>query len=74
MADTIGHLLDSGGDVPDLVRDRERLQVALERVKAHRAARPDRIDRRAINRRSGNTRMASARSCSMKSSAHESRD
>ena len=51
MADIMQHLLDSSGDVSTLVGDRERVRVALERVKAHRATRPDRIDRRAINRR-----------------------
>lgn len=53
MAETMQRLLDSNssGDVSTLVGDRERLRVALGRVKAHRAARPDRIDRRAINQR-----------------------
>jgi hypothetical protein len=51
MAETLQRLLESGGDVSALVVDRERLRVALERVKAHRAARPHRIDRRAINQR-----------------------
>jgi hypothetical protein len=53
MADTMRHLLDSDGDVSPLVGNRERLLIALERVKAHRAARPDRMDRRAMNRRLG---------------------
>jgi hypothetical protein len=44
-------LLDTGGDPSALVADRERLRVALERVKAHRAACPDRIDRSSLNRR-----------------------
>ncbi len=51
MAETLQCLLDSGGDLATFVVDRERLLGALERVKAHRAARPDRIDRKAINRR-----------------------
>ena len=51
LADTLRHLLDSGGDMPSPVWDRDRLRVALERVKAHRAARPECIDRRAINQR-----------------------
>jgi hypothetical protein len=51
MAETMQRLLDSGGDVSALVGDREQLLGALERVKAHRAAHPDRIDRRAMNQR-----------------------
>jgi hypothetical protein len=51
MAEIMQRLLDSAGDHLDASWDRERLRVALERVKAHRAARPDRIDRTAMNQR-----------------------
>jgi hypothetical protein len=49
IVDTVERVLDSA----DLtaVADREVLRDALNRVKAHRASRPDRIDRRAINER-----------------------
>ncbi len=50
MAEAVERVLDSGGD-RSVIGDRESLLAALERVKAHRAARPDRIDRGAINRR-----------------------
>lgn len=51
MAETLQGLLDAGGDPSTFVAGRERLLGALARVKAHRAARPDRIDRKAMNRR-----------------------
>ncbi len=50
MAEAVERVLDSGGD-RSVTGDRESLLAALERVKAHRAARPDRIVRGAINRR-----------------------
>ena len=50
MAETVQRILNSDGDRP-LIPDREILLAALERVKAHRAACPDRIDRRVINQR-----------------------
>ena len=51
MADMMRHFLDSDGDVSHLRSNRERLAIALEKIKTHRAARPDRIDLRAVNRR-----------------------
>ena len=50
MAEAVQHFLNSGGD-RSAIGDRETLRAALERVKAHQALRPDRLDRRAINRR-----------------------
>lgn len=50
MAEAVQRFLDAG-DNRSVIGDRERLSVALERVKAHRELRPDRVDRRAINRR-----------------------
>lgn len=50
MAETVEHVLGAGGE-RSVIEDRESLLAALERVKAHRAARPDRIDRRRINQR-----------------------
>ena len=50
MAETVERVLDSGGD-RSVIGDRKILLAALERVKAHRAARPDRMDRRSINQR-----------------------
>ena len=50
MAEAVQRFLDSGGD-RSAIGDREGLSAALERVEAHRALRPDRLDRRAINRR-----------------------
>ena len=50
LAEAIQHFLDSGGD-RSAIGDREALSAAIERVQAHRALRPDRLDRRAINRR-----------------------
>jgi hypothetical protein len=50
LAETVQRRLNSDGDRP-LIPDREILLTALERVKAHRAACPDRIDRRVINQR-----------------------
>src|SRR5271166_5090866 len=50
MAEAVHRFLDAGGN-RSVIGDRERLSVALERVKAHRELRPDRVDRRAINRR-----------------------
>ena len=50
MAEAVQRFLDAGGN-RSVIGDRERLSVALERVKAHRELRPDRLDRRAINRR-----------------------
>jgi hypothetical protein len=48
VAETIARVLDSDGD-RSVIGDREGLIAALERVKAHRDCRPDRIDRRVIN-------------------------
>src|SRR5215470_4442894 len=50
MAEAVQHFLNSSGD-RSAIGDRETLRAALERVKAHQALRPDRLDRRAINRR-----------------------
>jgi Plasmid pRiA4b ORF-3-like protein len=50
MAETMQHLLDTGSTQP-IVENRERLVAAMERVKAHRACQPDRLDRREINHR-----------------------
>jgi hypothetical protein len=50
MAQAVQRFLDSGGD-RSTIGDREGLSAAIERVEAHRAQRPDRLDRRAINRR-----------------------
>ena len=50
MAEAVQRFLDSGGD-RSAIGDREHLSAAIERVNAHRALRPDRLDRRAINRR-----------------------
>ena len=44
-------VLDSEGAIAALVADRERLLAALERVKAHREACPDRLDRSEVNQR-----------------------
>jgi len=51
MAETMQRVLDSDGDISALAADRERLLAALERVKAHRNACPERIDRREVNQR-----------------------
>lgn len=51
MAETMQRVLDADGDISALVADRERLLDALERVKAHRDACPDRMDRSAVNQR-----------------------
>jgi Plasmid pRiA4b ORF-3-like protein len=50
MAETVERVLDSGGD-RSVIGDHESLLAALERVKAHRATRPDRLDRGTVNRR-----------------------
>ena len=50
MAEAAQRFFDSGGD-RSAIGDCEGLSAALERVEAHRALRPDRLDRRAINRR-----------------------
>ena len=50
MAKTVGRVRDSG-TTQSIANDRERLLAALERVKAHRARRPDRIGRGYINQR-----------------------
>ena len=50
MADTVQRVLDTRS-TQSIIDDRERLVAALEQVKAHRARRPDRIDRRGINQR-----------------------
>jgi hypothetical protein len=50
MAEAVQRFLDSGSD-RSAIGDREGLSAALERVNAHRARRPDWLDRRAINRR-----------------------
>jgi hypothetical protein len=44
-------VLDSDGDRSAVGADRERLLGALKRVRAHRDACPDRIDRSAVNQR-----------------------
>jgi hypothetical protein len=44
-------VLDDDGDIAALVADRERLRAALERVKAHREACPDHINRSEVNQR-----------------------
>ena len=51
MAEIIKRVLHSNGDISALAADRERLLGALERVKAHRNACPERIDRREVNHR-----------------------
>jgi hypothetical protein len=51
MAETVQRVLDSDGDLSVVIRDRQRLRGALERVKEHRAACPERIDRIAMNQR-----------------------
>jgi hypothetical protein len=51
MAEIMQRVLDSDGDISALAADRERLMAALERVKAHRNACPERIDRREVNHR-----------------------
>jgi hypothetical protein len=51
IVETMRGVLDSDSDISPLVADRERLLGALERVKAHQAACPDRIDRSAMNQR-----------------------
>lgn len=53
MVETMRCVLESGPDtnLSTVIADRERLAGALERVKAHQAARTDRIDRRALNER-----------------------
>ena len=48
MAATVERLLDSRGDAA-VIGDGESLLAALERVKAHRARRPDRMDLRDVN-------------------------
>ena len=50
MAEAVQHFLNSGGD-RSAIGDLETLRAALERVKAHQALWPDRLDPRAINRR-----------------------
>jgi len=50
LAETLQRVLD-GSDEQPITDNRDNLRVALDRVKAHRARRPDRIDRREINRR-----------------------
>ena len=50
MAQAVQRILDSSGD-RSVIRYRESLMAAVERVKAHSDLRPDRIDRREINRR-----------------------
>jgi hypothetical protein len=52
MAETLQCVLDRGG-AGCVIPDRQSLLGALDRVKAHHAARPDRIDRRVINERLG---------------------
>jgi hypothetical protein len=49
VAKAVKRVLDTGQR--PIAEERCRLQRAVGRVKAHRAQRPDRIDRRAINRR-----------------------
>jgi hypothetical protein len=51
MAEIMRRVLDSDGNISALVADRERLLAALERVKTHRDACPDRIDRSEVNQR-----------------------
>ena len=51
MAETMQRVLDADGAISALVADRERLLDAVERVKAHRDACPDRMDRSAVNQR-----------------------
>jgi hypothetical protein len=50
MAETVQRVLDTRS-TQSIIDARGRLVAALERVKAHRARRPDRIDRRGINQR-----------------------
>jgi Plasmid pRiA4b ORF-3-like protein len=52
IAETVKRVLDFDGD-HSVIKDRQSLLAALERVKAHRAASPDRFDRRVINERLG---------------------
>jgi len=51
MVENMQRILDSAGDISAVVANRKRLRAALERVKAHRDACPDRIDRTEINQR-----------------------
>ena len=51
LAEILQRVLDSEGAIAALVADRERLLAALERVKAHREACPDRLDRSEVNQR-----------------------
>jgi hypothetical protein len=53
MAETMRRVLeaDPNEQYANVIPDRQRLRGALERVKAYQAARPDRLDRRAINER-----------------------
>ena len=55
VAEAVQWFIDSGGE-RSAIGDRETLRAALERVNAHWALRPDRLDRRAINRRLQQTR------------------
>ena len=50
IAQTMERVLDSNGD-RSVIGDRGSLLEAIERVRAHRATHPDRIDRRVINER-----------------------
>ena len=50
MAATVERLLDSRGGAA-VIGDGESLRAALERVRAHRARWPDRMDRRDVNPR-----------------------
>jgi hypothetical protein len=50
LAETLQRVLDGSDDQP-IIDNRDNLRAAHDRVKAHRARRADRIDRREINRR-----------------------
>lgn len=71
LAETVKRVLDSGGD-RSVIGDRKSLLVALARVKAHRARRPDRIDRRGINHRLRQYARGDRDWLSVTSSGHES--
>jgi hypothetical protein len=51
IGEIMQRVLDDDGDIAALVADRERLRAALERVKAHREACPDHINRSEVNQR-----------------------
>jgi hypothetical protein len=73
MAETVQRVLDSESTQP-IVEDRERLVAALERVRAHRTRRPDRIDLREINQRLAQYARGTETGCFVKPSGDESQN